>query len=188
VGCGTQQYKKYFKHTEYTGMEYDSEAGRLLNADAYYDGQHFPFVDEEFDSILCTEVLEHVFNPDIFLKEVYRVLKPGGKAFFTTPLLWKEHQKPYDYGRYTSFGIRHIFEVNGFQILEQKKLVVGLRAIILLLNRHIKQNITTKNLYLRFFIYSFTTFPLNLVALSTPRNDSGDTYINNVVLVKKPHL
>lgn len=48
-------------------------------ADAYYDGGRFPFTDGRFATVLCNQVLEHVFNPDEFIREICRVLTPEGR-------------------------------------------------------------------------------------------------------------
>ena len=55
---------------------------------------------------MCNQVLEHVFNPDDFVREIARVLKPGGALLLTVPFVWNEHEQPYDYARYSSFGLR----------------------------------------------------------------------------------
>jgi SAM-dependent methyltransferase len=78
VGCGSKPYRSLFPASEYIGMEI---SGGNPNADCYYDGKHFPFQNGEFDSVLTSEVLEHVFNPEVFLSEVNRVLKGG--AFYS---------------------------------------------------------------------------------------------------------
>jgi len=69
---------------------------RLLAADC----QMLPFTDGSFDSMVLFHVFEHLENPDIFLKEVLRVLRPGGKLFATTPnrkLRLRSRQKPYQH-------------------------------------------------------------------------------------------
>ena len=71
VGCGTKPYKSLFSVDVYIGLDIDSEASRQRGiADHLYDGSAFPFVDTSFDSILCNQVLEHVFNPDSFIEEI----------------------------------------------------------------------------------------------------------------------
>jgi SAM-dependent methyltransferase len=70
-------------------------------------------------------VLEHVFNPDDFLNEVNRVLKPSGKLLLTVPFVWDEHEQPYDYARYSSFGLRSLLEKHGFSIVKHEKVGGG---------------------------------------------------------------
>ncbi len=123
-GCGTKPYQSLFTAAdEYIGVDYAGEGHSHENEqiDVYYDGKTIPFPDNTFDSILASEVLEHVFNLEDILKELYRVLKPGGKILITIPFAWKEHEIPIDFGRYTSFGFRNLLERNGFSVLHMDK-------------------------------------------------------------------
>ena len=107
VGCGNKPYKNLISYSEYIGLEFDTPENRVAKkADFFYDGKYLPFKDCEFDSILTTQVLEHVFTPEIFVAELYRVLKPGGVMLLTVPFIWNEHEEPFDFGRYSSFGLR----------------------------------------------------------------------------------
>ncbi len=75
-----------------------------VQADAY----HLPFRDNAFEVALCTEVLEHLHTPVHALREIHRVLKPGGKLLLTTPFAYPIHYAPTDYYRYTRFGLEHL--------------------------------------------------------------------------------
>lgn len=123
-GCGTKPYKPLFIHaTEYIGVDYRGEGHCHGHEaiDVYYDGKTIPFEDNCFDGILTSEVLEHVFNLDVVLDELCRVLKPGGKILITVPFVWNEHEMPNDFGRYTSVGLRHLLEERQLTILELHK-------------------------------------------------------------------
>ena len=63
-----------------------------------------PVDDGHFDRVICNQVLEHVPEPEKAVAELYRVLKPGGRIFLSAPLFFAEHQKPYDFFRYTLFA------------------------------------------------------------------------------------
>lgn len=84
--------------------------------------QHLPFRDGVFDCVLCTEVLEHVPDPVLALKECRRVLKSGGKLFLSTPFFNPLHEIPHDYYRYTPFALKHMAESSGLRLncVEQK--------------------------------------------------------------------
>jgi len=84
VGCGSKPYQKCFEASEYIGLDMQ---GRNKHADRSYDGKTFPFSDGEFDAVLTSEVLEHVFNPDEFLSEINRVLRDDGVLLLTVPFV-----------------------------------------------------------------------------------------------------
>ncbi|HKC36664.1 MAG TPA: methyltransferase domain-containing protein [Chitinophagaceae bacterium] len=122
-GCGRKPFENLFTVEKYVGVDLQNTGHDHKNSkvDVYYDGKHLPFENESFDSLFCGEVLEHIFVPDEILPEINRVLKPGAKALITVPFSWNEHESPYDYARYSSFGIKHLLEKNGFKIIEHKK-------------------------------------------------------------------
>ena len=82
------------------------------------DAQALGLADASFDVVLCTEVLEHVPEPQRAVDEMFRVLKPGGRLLLTTRFLFPIHDAPHDYFRYTKYGLRHLFETNGFDVVE----------------------------------------------------------------------
>jgi len=138
VGCGTKPYRSLFTVDAYIGLDVDSASSRQRGvADQLYGGSAFPFCDESFDSVLCSQVLEHVFNPDCFLGEIARVLKPGGKLLLTVPFVWDEHEQPYDFARYSSFGLRAILENQGLAILQHEKLGADPTVLFQLANAYL---------------------------------------------------
>ena len=72
--------------------------------------------------MLCNQVLEHVFNPDEFLLKINRVLKNDGKLLLTVPFVWDEHEQPFDYARYSSFGLKALIEKMVLKLLFTKNL------------------------------------------------------------------
>ncbi|MHB8510946.1 MAG: class I SAM-dependent methyltransferase [Actinomycetota bacterium] len=78
--------------------------------DVVSDAAEIPFREKTFDFIICKQVLEHVPDPIKLLKEAQRVLKPGGVIVLSTNQAWPQHQQPYDFFRFTSYGLRHCFE------------------------------------------------------------------------------
>ena len=119
-GCGSMPYKNIIlsnndKVTNYIGLDIESGLNyENVNADFLWDGSIMPFEDSSFDVVISTEVMEHVPDPDSYLMEVKRVLKPGGMFFFTVPFLMSLHEVPNDYYRYTPFALEMIFKRIGF--------------------------------------------------------------------------
>lgn len=187
VGCGTKPYEKYFNTSQYIGLEVDTGIdSEKKRADFYFDGNKFPFNDDEFDSVVSNQVLEHVFTPDLFLSEINRVLKTGGKLLLTVPFVWDEHEQPFDFARYSSFGVKSLFENNGFGIIEQRKSLNDFRVIIQLINAYLYK-ISLKKRSVKLLVNLFLIAPITIlgiiVAKILPKND--DLYLDNIILARK---
>lgn len=117
AGAGQGQYKDYFSHTRYIGADLavGDSSWDYSNLDVFCDLIRLPFPTNTFDAVVCTQVLEHLPEPKIFLAEISRVLKPNGRLFLTAPQSWHQHQKPYDFYRYTSFGLKYLFSQNNLE-------------------------------------------------------------------------
>lgn len=63
-----------------------------------------------FDIVICTEVLEHTLNPFSAVDELFRVLKPGGSCYVTTPFDLRIHGPLPDCWRFTEHGLRELFK------------------------------------------------------------------------------
>lgn len=116
VGCGLKPYRRYFKTSTYTGIDIagGGHADEAKTVDAYYDGHTIPFPDNHFSTLLCTQVLEHADDADELVAECARVLQPGGRAFFSMPFTYPEHEVPYDFRRFTRFEHERLFKKHGF--------------------------------------------------------------------------
>ena len=120
AGAGQGRFKSDFDHTRYVGVDLavGDMAWDYSSLDAISNLTDLPFKDNSFDAALCTQVLEHVPEPQQVISEIARVLKPGGQLFLSAPQSWCQHQKPYDFFRYTSFGLSHLFTKAGLQAEE----------------------------------------------------------------------
>ena len=74
-----------------------------------------PLPDASVDGLLCEVVLEHVPDSAAAIRELHRVLKPGGRIYLTLPFLWPYHASPHDYRRWTSSGVER--DLRGFEPL-----------------------------------------------------------------------
>lgn len=124
IGCGKMPYKNYILENSavdtYVGLDIENALvyDKDIKPDFVWDGRTMPFQDNSYDCAFGTEVLEHCPEPEIVLKEVYRVLKPDGVFFFTVPFLWCLHEVPYDEYRYTPFSLRRHLENSGFKDID----------------------------------------------------------------------
>lgn len=189
-GCGSKPYKNLFtKSSSYIGVDIINSGHnhRESEIDIYYDGKTLPFPNNHFDCIVSFEVLEHVFNPDVILSELSRVLKPGGFFLFTVPFVWEEHETPYDFARYTSFGIESLARKNNFTVIDSRKTTSQFLTIAQLFIHYFLNNLFDNNKIIRFTFKALLTFPLNFLSIFLdfliPKNYS--LYLDNVFLVRK---
>ena len=118
VGAGESPWRDLLPvGGEYIGVDADlsGEFGMRHQSNiTYYDGKRLPYDDSSFDHVLCTEVLEHVADPLVFLADLQRVLRHGGSLILTVPWSAQLHHLPYDYGRFTRFGLVELLNTAGF--------------------------------------------------------------------------
>ncbi len=120
AGAGESVYKKHFSHCKYKAIDLAVGESRWNYANLDYVGplHDMPIENDVFDAVLCTQVLEHLEWPRESVKEMHRVLKHGGKLYMTVPMAHSEHQIPYDFFRYTSYGLESICKHAGFHNIE----------------------------------------------------------------------
>ncbi len=77
-----------------------------------------PFESASFDTVLLTDVLEHIPEPMNLMCEIARILRPGGKLILGVPFLYWLHEVPHDYYRYTEFALRRFCQLSGLRVVE----------------------------------------------------------------------
>lgn len=167
-GCGSKPYVSLFKGaTSYVGVDIQTSGHnhKESKVDIFYDGKALPFADGHFDAVVCFEVFEHIFNIEEVLSEIRRVLKDGGQLVVSVPFAWEEHEVPYDFARYTSYGIAHVFQKSGFEIVELKKTTTYVLAMSQLFIAYLYQYVLPTNRILGWPFRITIIFPLNLIAL-----------------------
>lgn len=197
-GCGSMPYKRFFYSSEYVGVdiEVSGHPEEMKKADVYFDGINLPFDDSSFDGVLASEVFEHVFDLKACLKEIHRVLKPGGKMLVTCPFVWPLHEQPYDYARYTPHALEHLFKGAGFNILVSEKggtpiEVIGQMIIYEILpvalgGMRLPGRIARPaSRFLQGTIAGASTF-LSRFSRFSPPQDARRLYLTNTVVVEKP--
>jgi len=191
-GCGSKPYKDLIAVDEYIGLDIKNSGHSHKNEqiDIFYDGKRIPFDANHFDSVLSTEVFEHVFNIDEVINELFRVIKPGGHLVITIPFVWIEHEIPYDFARYTSFGITHLLNKAGFEIMVMEKTTNSVETIFQLWNIYIYQCLLPSNQIVKLLFTPILIAPVTILGIVFSRilPKKQDLYLNNVVVAKKPLL
>lgn len=189
VGCGIKPYEPLFKVNRYLGLEIvgGGHSDEAKSADAFYDGLRFPIKSCSIEYVISTQVLEHVFEQGLFINEIHRVLKPGGQLLLTVPFVWDEHECPYDYCRYTSFGIEFFLSNHGFEVKELHKSTTYLETIFQMLSAYIAEVFMNKNKYLRFLVTALICSIIQsagiILSRILPARDR--LYLDNIVFAVK---
>lgn len=128
IGCGKGLYRKYFPNS--IGIDIKKTPA----VDFVIDAHNLSiFQDEEFDNILCVEVLEHLYSTERAISEMYRVLKKNGILILTTRFIFPLHDIPIDYYRFTKYGLKHLLK--DFKIIEIKEEANTLETLAVLFQR-----------------------------------------------------
>ena len=127
AGAGACPYRKYFNHTEYESADMEGIHTFICQI------ERLPVVDNTYDAIVNTQVMEHVKDPQVMLAELYRVMRPNGKLFLTVPGCFGVHSDN-NYFNFLEPGLRLLFENVGFSV----KLIKPLGGIFWMIGKHIR--------------------------------------------------
>ena len=120
LGCGKVPLYAVYREfvTDNVCVDWDSTWHKNEHLDYEFDlRQPLPFADNQFDTIILSDVLEHIPVPDQLWKEMARLLSPNGKIVLNVPFYYWLHEEPHDYYRYTEFALRRFVEVCGLRLL-----------------------------------------------------------------------
>ncbi len=191
-GCGSKPYKSLFHVDEYIGLDYYNEGHPHENEliDVFYDGKTFPFEEGHFDSVLCSEVVEHIFNLPEILLELARVLKKDGLLLLTCPFVWNEHEVPFDFARYSQFALKSLLENAGFEIVNFEKsgnYRLALTQLKVLYNYNHAKKLMGNFFLFRWLYKALFVFIPNAWGLFLNKILPNDEtlYLNNIVLARK---
>ncbi len=133
VGCGEKPYRSWMPGAE-SWLGVDLADGPDVDV-VIAAGEQWPVQEDGFDVVLCTQVIEHVGDPALTLREIARALAPGGTLLMTVPFTYNEHDRPHDYRRLTRHGARGLVEAHGLEVIHTSgQGGVGSSIGVLLLN------------------------------------------------------
>jgi SAM-dependent methyltransferase len=117
LSCGNKPYEEWYNPLSTSAIGCDIIQSDKNRVDVICPADNLAFENDRFDTILCSQVLEHVYNQKGVVGESYRTLKKDGHLILTVPFCWELHEEPYDFFRVTKHGLRKMFEDAGFTVL-----------------------------------------------------------------------
>ncbi len=118
AGAGGFRYKEILlqKGYRYESQDFENVFDKTSRGLHTYicDIQDIPVASQRYDAIICTQVLEHVNNPQNVFNELSRILKSGGTLHLTTNFIFPIHGAPYDFYRFTNYGLHNLSDESGF--------------------------------------------------------------------------
>jgi SAM-dependent methyltransferase len=124
IGAGKAPYKRYLEgacenyiitdnEKTHSHMFKDSHTNFVVA-----EATALPFEDESMDTVVLTQVLEHVFEYEKAMDEAMRVLKPKGVMLLSVPFMYQAHATPYDFHRFSEYGLRTLLQKHGLEVVE----------------------------------------------------------------------
>lgn len=138
LGCGKAPlYGTYSHYVDATVLaDWENSPFTNVHVDVRCDiSKKLPFQDRSFDTIILSDVLEHIPYPRDLVREVARVLRPGGNVLINVPFIHRLHEAPYDYNRYTEYMLQLLANDAGLSVVKLEALGGGYAVLIDLLSR-----------------------------------------------------
>jgi SAM-dependent methyltransferase len=132
LGCGyVPLHGVYAPHVSASVcVDWPKTIHRSPNLDVECDlSARLPFADGSFDTLILSDVLEHVPDPALLWREMARVLRARGKLLLNVPFFYRIHEAPHDYYRYTEFALRRFAEQVGFDVVVLQA-IGGIREVL----------------------------------------------------------
>jgi SAM-dependent methyltransferase len=141
LGCGTVPLYEAYRPLvrEITCVDWGGSRHGAKYRDVDHDlNEPLPFADASFDTAVLSDVLEHVRAPELLLREIRRILAPGGRLLMNVPFLYWLHEQPHDYFRYTEHALRLLVERAGLGLLELEGMGGAPHVLADVLGKHLQ--------------------------------------------------
>jgi SAM-dependent methyltransferase len=125
LGCGNVPLYQTYKEcvTDNTCADWENSLHKNQHIDCYTDlNKPLPFADDSFNTLILSDVLEHIKNPEVLWSEMHRVLASGGYLLLNVPFYYWLHEEPNDYYRYTKYRLQSFAEEAGFSVTKLEEL------------------------------------------------------------------
>lgn len=160
LGCGSAAYREWVLDSgnSYCGVDWSNARGGA-NVDIICDlNKKIELPDNVADTVLSFSVLEHLYAPESFLKECFRVMKNGAYILLRVPWQWQVHEAPHDYYRYSPNGLHHLLTKAGFSVVDVRPLSGLMSTLVLKANLFTRRKIRGPRLFRRGCEQALTPF------------------------------
>lgn len=146
VGSGRAKYRDYIRKYAESYITVDNMSSGYqfgpsdIKPDVISDILKMPFENNSFDTVICTEVLEHVEDPFALMKEISRILETGGQAIISSGWISAYHREPKDYWRFSHDAYQLLCDKNGLELLEIQRQGGIFTTLLYLVRRNIDLN------------------------------------------------
>jgi len=193
VGCGKQPFRPILEELgfHYFGLDYKQNSDGTVDIVTPIDVEfihQYPQI-ENFDFVICTEVLEHVANWDMAFKNISKLLKNNGLVLITCPHIYQLHEEPYDFWRPTPYSIKNFAQKYDFEIVELVQAGSGwdvLGTILTNYSFYIKSHKLKDRIIFRFFRYAHQWLTKNISNnhLQEKFGIHTSLYLSNLAILK----
>ncbi|KKB46610.1 hypothetical protein HMPREF1212_04106 [Parabacteroides sp. HGS0025] len=195
IGCGNKPFEQYIRSllkndipAMYIGSDVVQSSDNKV--DIICDATNIPASSSSYDIVICTQVIEHIFDHIKVFKEANRLLKPGGFFIVSSNFVWEMHEVPYDYYRFTRYGFRALLEKSGFDIVEEianggKWAVLGQLLLQICWIKHNPTSALFKRKFFTLLRRSMSLLCNNLFLFLDNKHKDSSKYTLNYIFVGK---
>lgn len=178
IGCGNKPFQKMFDGRVHEHVGCDVVQSSESRVDVICAATDLPFADASYDTVLITQVIEHVADHQAMLREAFRVLRSDGVLILSGPMYWPLHEEPYDFFRFTEYGLRFLLKTVGFVEIK----IVNDGGKWALCGQVLVHTVRDTRLHYEFLIRAIN----RIFAYLDDRHPARSNTMNYVVVARKP--
>lgn len=138
MGCGHAPY--YILYKDLVNQSICMDWNQSLHGNPHIDINHdiskpLPLASDSIDTVILSDVLEHIYNPAAVMQEIFRVMRTDGELILNVPFAYWEHEAPHDYYRYTRYALERLCKEAGFDAIRITPVGDGLGVITDILSK-----------------------------------------------------
>jgi ubiquinone/menaquinone biosynthesis C-methylase UbiE len=190
IGCGNKPYQSWTKDrvSEYLGCDIVQSSSNKV--DILCEANNIPLENNNFETIISTQAIEHIEDYQGMINEAHRLLKSGGYFILSGPSYWHLHEEPYDFYRFTKYGFKYVLEKSGFKVVDIKENGGAWATLGLMINHTLSFQNYNANKFVKGVKYIFRKLKIHILinkifSYLDKKDFNSINTINYVVVAKK---